>query len=679
MKWFDFLITKLTICIIIGIVIGYYFPISISKTLSIFCLSFLLLCIQLFVSKKKLLPSIWFGIFTYTTSICIGILIENVHQERNFENHYSHFVSKESKAVNSTIRISEVLKSTTYYDRYIGEFIKMEDKLVSGKLLVHVKKDSLAHKLQVDHIVHINVPFKEIKKALNPSSFNYKTYLNKRYIFHQVSLDKHQYIVSNTSANTYNGLAATIRKRIHKNLASYQFPKDVLAVVNALLLGQRQHLSKTLQTDYANAGAIHILAISGLHIGIIVMLLQFVLKPLERWRFGKLIKVFTMIFVLWSFAFLSGLSASVVRAVTMFTAVVIAMHLKRTTNTFQVLTISMFFLIVCKPHFIFDIGFQLSYAAVFSIVWMQPLWKLLWNPKSWFGRSFWGLLTVSLSAQLGVLPLSLFYFHQFPGLFFIANLTIIPVLGFILTLGIIVIILAYFNLLPDFLAMIYIHIIETMNSFITWIASHKSFVIQDVHISFLQMIGFYMVLIAIIYFFHQPKPKILKLVLVSIILCQSVFILNYFQSKPIDAFSIFHQSRYTIISKTVGNTAYTFHNVDSTAAINNFILKTQKSKYAKTAIDTLRNVYRLGSETLLRIDSIGIYRIPNFSPDYVLLSDSPKINLNRMISILKPKMIIADGSNYKSYIARWKLAATIQKIPFHYTGEKGFFSILLKE
>ena len=143
-----------------------------------------------------------------------------------------------------------------------------------------------------------------------------------------------------------------------------------------------------------------------------------------------------MVSILWSFAIISGLSASVVRAVTMFTAIVVATSFKRQTNTFQVLVVSMFFLLICKPHFLFDVGFQLSYTAVFAIVWLQPLWKQLWNPQSWFLKQFWSLLTVSLSAQLGVLPLSLHYFHQFPGLFFVANLTIIPVLGIILILGI---------------------------------------------------------------------------------------------------------------------------------------------------------------------------------------------------------------------------------------------------
>lgn len=678
MKWLNFTITKLTFSIIFGILIGYYGNISWATSCLIFGVLFLVLCIFFWMARKQFIQTMGFGLIALLTTISLGIVIENFHEEKNHESHFS----KISIVETIQVRIREVLKSNRYYDRYVAEIMQANEQLASGNILLHIQKDSISTPLSVDVVLYTEMPPKELKPALNPTSFDYKTYLNDRYIYHQLFVKPSEFILAKTHPTTIYGIADTIRNRIHENLVKNGFNADELAVVEALLLGQRQQISKELQTNYANAGAIHILAISGLHIGILVLLLQFLLNPLTRFRQGTFVKLLLMVCILWSFAILSGLSASVVRAVTMFTAIVVASHFKRQTNTLQVLTVSMFFLLLCKPHFLFDVGFQLSYAAVFAIVWLQPLWKKLWNPKSFIPKSFWSLLTVSFSAQLGVLPLSLYYFHQFPGLFFIANLTIIPVLGMILILGILVISLAYFELLPDFLSSIYIFIIQQMNAFVSWIASHEQFVFDDLFVSLYQMLGCYLVIIAFAEYFHLPKRKHLKIALCSILACQGLWMFDRFQQTPTENyFMVFHQAKTSILAKQHGTSLALFHELDSIAFAKNYVIQHQiDNSFMKTvSFDRLQHVYRLNDAYLLRIDSLGVYQIPALKPEYVLLTNSPKINLNRMIAELQPKYIIADGSNYRSYVNRWKAAAQTKKIPFHYTGEKGFFSILLEK
>ena len=349
MAWLDFTITKLTISIIVGILIGYYSSISWITSCLIFAVLFLGLCIFFLVPRKQFLQTIGFGLIALLTTVSLGIVIENFHQEKNNETHYSNVTEIE----NVHIRIREVLKSNTYNHRYIAEILKVNHKEASGKILFHVQKDSSLKPLQVDAILYTEIPPKEIKTALNPTNFDYKTYLNDRYIYHQLYLKKDEFLVAETFPETIYGFAAAIQNRIHGNLIESSFEADELAVLEALLLGQRQQISKELQTNYANAGAIHILAISGLHIGILVLLLQFLLNPIAHLKYGKPLKLLIMVCILWSFAFLSGLSASVVRAVSMFTILVVARHFRRQTNTLQVLTVSMFLLLLCKPHFLF--------------------------------------------------------------------------------------------------------------------------------------------------------------------------------------------------------------------------------------------------------------------------------------------------------------------------------------
>lgn len=314
---------------------------------------------------------------------------------------------------------------------------------------------------------------------LNPHQFDYKSYLKGLGISHQLRLNTNNFFLKENPSPTLFGISASVRNKIIDKLKQASFGKEELGIIQALLLGQRNDISAETYNNYKNAGAVHILAVSGLHIGILLLLLQFLLRPLERLPKGKTLKLIAIVALLWCFALLAGLSPSVVRAVTMFSFVAYALHLNRPSDTFNTLALSMFFiLLVIDPNLLFHVGFQMSYAAVLAIVWVYPLLQKLWYPKNKILRYFWQLISVSIAAQLGVLSISLFYFHQFPGLFFISNLVIIPALGLILGMGIVVILLALLNLLPDFLVSLYDTLIHWMNSIIGWVAEQEAFCIS---------------------------------------------------------------------------------------------------------------------------------------------------------------------------------------------------------
>ena len=266
-----------------------------------------------------------------------------------------------------------------------------------------------------------------------------------------------------------------LEKKITSSLAPYNFKADELAIINALLLGQRQDISDEIYNSYTGAGAIHILAISGLHVGIILLMLNFIAKPLDYFKIGRIIKPFILIVLLWGFAVIAGLSASVVRAVTMFSFLTFALVSKRSKDTYNLLFTSIFFLLLVKPTFLFDVGFQLSYAAVFGIIWGQPTIYNWWKIKRKIPDKIWQLFTVTVSAQFGILPLSLFYFHKFPSLLVLSNLVIIPFLGYILGFGIFIIILSLLNLSVPFLAKTYGFVIGLMNDFVKWISKQEDF------------------------------------------------------------------------------------------------------------------------------------------------------------------------------------------------------------
>ena len=607
----------------------------------------------------------------------VGVLITNLHNEKNNRNHYTHQLSQEKDSLKTIgFRVREVLKPGDYYEKYVIDLLEVDAEKVSGKTLLNIQKDSLQNTLKVDDIYIIKTEFKDLIHPLNPNQFDYKTYLEKKYIYHQIFTSKASLFKIKTNKLTLFGISNNIRNHINEKLKLYNFKHDELAIINALLLGQRQDISEEVYTSYTNAGAIHILAISGLHIGIILLLLQFVLKPFERIKYGVLIKTILLVIILWGFAIVAGLSASVTRAVTMFSIVAIAMNLKRPTNIYNTLAISMLVILLFKPMFLFDVGFQLSYLAVFSIVAIDPLLYKLWKPKYWIIDKLWHTLTVTVSAQFGIIPLSLFYFHQFPSLFFLSNLVIIPLLGIILGYGIFLILLAVLNLLPQFVAAFYGNIISLMNSFVGWISKQEAFLFKDIPFSILYVLVSYVFIIALIRLYIKRNFATLKLFLIAILFGQCAIIYTAYK-KPINEFIVFHKSRNSLLGNTSNNKITIASDFDSITEAKNKIIKdyTVGNHIKNIEKDTFQSVYLLNKKKLLVIDSLGIYNIKSFQPDYVLLRQSPKINLNRLIDSIHPKYIIADGSNYKSYIEQWETICKKRKLPFYQTSKKGAFII----
>lgn len=613
-----------------------------------------------------------FTIITFLLFVFIGITSVYIQNPKNYKNYYGHFSTKNSTTI---ITVDKVLKSGKFNNKYEAKVIQINNQKTVGRILLNIKKDSLQSQLNVNDQLLIKANFCELSPPLNPHQFDYKKYLSKRQIYQQVFVSFDEFKKLEKSTFSLIGLSAKIRNTVQKALKKYDFSKDEFAVINALLLGQRQELSKDLLQKYTNAGAIHILAISGLHIGILLLILSYIFKPLENLPKGKNLKALLIVLLLWVFAFIAGLSASVVRAVTMFTFVAIGQSLHKKQFVEHSLIASMFILLLVKPMFLFNVGFQLSYLAVFSIVWVQPLLYRLWQPKLKFIDKIWQLSTVSIAAQVGVLPISLYYFHQFPSLFLLSNLLIVPVLGGILIGGIIIIFLALLNILPQFIADFYGWTLSLMNQFVSWISHQEQFLFKQISMSALIMLAWYILIVFSYQFFIRRKSKQLIYALIAVVLLQSTYLFEKYHRNNKEEFLVFHKSRNSVIVNRKGNSLQLFSNLDNSTTnqqrmIDNYIIGEQVS--TKITNECSKNIFQFKNQQILVVDSLGIYDIPVKNP-IVLLQQSPKINLVRLIETLLPKKIIADGNNYKSYINRWKETCNQQKTPFYYTGQNGAF------
>ena len=360
----------------------------------------------------------------------------------------------------------------------------------------------------------------------------------------------------------------------------------------------------------------------------------------------------------------------------MFTFVAIGESFKKKKIVEHSLVSSMLFLLLLRPLYLFDVGFQLSYLAVFGIIWIQPILFKLWKPKLWLFNKLWNLFSVSIAAQIGVLPISLFYFHQFPSLFILSNLIIIPCLASILIGGILIIILSLLNILPFLFTKAYAFVISTMNNTVSWIADQENFLFQDISMSFNEMIFWYLIIIFSYQFVIHKKMKQFIYVLITVMILQVNFIYETYRKQAKQEIIVFHKNRENILATKNGNHLQILNVADTLKNSTKRLIKNyQRSEgIKKNSTRNTTNLFKFKSETILIIDSLGIYNVSINSP-IVLLQNSPKINLIRLINTLKPKQIIADGSNYNSYINRWKITCKNKKTPFHYTGENGAYII----
>jgi len=669
LKVFKFPLLTITISFAIGIIAEYYLQWSF-LTLIIT----LLTCLGIFSflfwkSKKTLLQNSFFGSTTYLLAITLGMMSFYIHSDLNSKHHYSKKSIDETNSIRAIV--TTTLKPNEKYNKYFISLSHFNDSVASGKLLLYVPKANLETLHSGDEI-WLNSTIYPVPKAFNPYQFDYSKYLEKQNVFHQIYTQKNQIKIIQTH-KTIDFYIENLRNNLSKSFEIHHFEPKTKAIIDALILGQRLELDKETIADYSNAGVIHILAISGLHISIIYFFIVFLLKPLKRVKFGAEIQLLIVLAILWLFALLTGLPASVTRAVTLFSFISIGNYFNQPKAIYNALAISAFLILLVKPNAIFDIGFQLSYAAVLSIVLFQPFYKKFYFSENKIAIYFTDTVLVSLAAQIGVLPLSLYYFNQLPLLFLLANLVIIPLSSLVLIAGIVILPLNY--ILPSvavFLGKILAYSIQFMNDYIHWIAQFKSGIITNISFSGWLTFWMYLVIVAFIYWMYHTKVKNIKYILVTVLLFQLSYISVKWNENQGSELVVFNE-KSTLIGIKNQNSVIAFSDIpeNHNATLNHY---TRGTFSDSLRIFPMQNAISFQNRRILVVDSLGIYKT-SIKPEIIVLTQNPKINLTRLIQEIKPKEIIADKSNYKNTLKVWEATCRKEKIPFHAIAEKGFYRL----
>ena len=650
----------------IGIVSYAFAPIPLKYSVALFILGISSLIIlhiyqNKYVNKLKSIPFLLVLVI-----IILGQILSGIHRPKNQTAYFSHFIKPDNIL---TLKFVKEAKSTDTYANFYANVQQINQHTVSGKLLIKIPKtEKTPH---IGHTIRLLVAATQIQripKALNPFGFDYRRFMKHHGIYYRINLKNtvYQIIPEKYFSWLYHvaKLKTQIKHRFQKHLSPQAF-----ALTMTLLLGERQALSREIYQNFQATGTVHILAISGLHIGILLLFLNVLFKPVKR-QSSTLFLILT-IGILWFYALLTGFSPSVLRAVIMFSFLQIGLQSKRQTNIYNSLFLAALVMLLINPDYLYQVGFQMSFAAVLSIVSFYPVFNKCFPVKQRFLKYFTDLFWVSLSAQLGVLPLSLYYFHLFPTYFLLANSLSIPLLFLILFLGFSLVLLGFLNFDFSFLYQLFDSLLNTLITINTSIARLPYSLTQNIRFSEVLLVMSIVGLVVLYHFLSKPKIYRYWIWLGSlVIILEIVIFFDNRKSLQTENFYVFHQYQIPVVATSKSGTLKIFQNKN---LINKYLQKSLNLHFKHLQYDSLPFYQTFGKYRILHIDSLGIYRFKNFHPDIVALHYSPKINIDRLLQHLQPKILVADGSNYPSFIRRWQSSAQKYKIPFYDVDTQGTF------
>ncbi len=606
-----------------------------------------------------------FEVAACLASMAVGIATEAVHRETNYTHHFTKLASHEVASIYKIV-IREQLKNGMSGPRYVADIESFGKNHATGKILINAASD--CKHFQIGNRLTVFGKLLHHKPVQNPGQFDYGKYLRNKSIYARLYIKPQDIIDSGETQKDIYHYSDRIRSRILENIRKSGMPARELNVIAALILGQQQEIASDITDDYRMAGAVHVLSVSGLHVGFIILMIEFCMKPFPNTRKWGFFKVLITILALWAFAFIAGLSPSVVRSAAMFSLIAYGNYIRRSSNTYHTLVASAFLILLVEPMFIYDVGFQLSYAALFFIVWLQPWLMSFLKPENKILRYFWTILTVSVAAQMGTFPLSVYYFHQFPGLFFITNLIIIPFLTVIMILGVGSVAIAAFTILPKLFSISLGWSVSVMNQIIAKVASFEDFVIEGIPMDGIMMTLLYLCLIFVVLAFQKKSALLHFAAWTSIIICQSYYIHKKFAENTKDEFIVFQNRRDFTVSIRNGSQVTAYAKTDEVPrCINDYLI------FNHCKLERLSGPKRIMSFQNKKIVVVDTAAMPAIKSDILIMRNSPKINLDRWLEMHRPEVVVADGSNYRTYAQRWKQTCIKRKIPFHHTDEKGSY------
>jgi competence protein ComEC len=554
-------------------------------------------------------------------------------------------------------------------------------KTAVGKVIIYFKKDTSVNQLRYGSQIVFKKSLQEIKNAGNPGSFDYKRYSLFQGITHQVYLTANDFkILPLESKNIFDELIFNCREWVLSILRKFIRGAKEQGLAEALLIGYKDDLDKNLVQAYTNTGVVHVIAISGLHLGLIYWLLLLLTKPFRKHKKLVWLRLLIIVASLWLFSLLAGGQPSVLRSAVMFTCIAAGEVILRKTSIYNTLALSAFLLLCYNPYWLWDVGFQLSYTAVLSIVmFFQPIYNWFYFPNKTLDF-LWKLNAVTLAAQLLTLPISVYHFHQIPTLFLFTNMVAVPLSSIILIGEIVLCALFFIEPVAQALGTALKYLIYLMNAYIERLDSVYFSIWNGLSITVLQtflLLG----LVVVFCFWLLEKKKAFLWVFAGCLALfttlRSVSMVAAHQQKKIIVYNV---PKYQAIDLIVANSYYfigdsallfddfirNFHIQPSRIA--NRIAAAQGTSFCSKDFDFANKHVAILDTTLQFSPQPSKQKI-----DLLILSKNPRLYISNLATSFCIGQIVIDGSVPPWKARLWKRDCDSLHIPCHDVSEKGAF------
>lgn len=691
--WHKYTFVRLLFPYVIGVLYRVYlpFPLVISP-LWISTIFFALLAIILILLsfRPKLLPykfRSFYGLLIFLMMASIAYQQSDKwldQQTDDFLFDKDHFLLlkvKEAAAERkNTFRIVCQLKSvvgdTTYH-------------LLNSKVLLYLEKDPISRSITYGDYIFTKARLQKIRSPLNPHEFNYQKYLSYHQIDAQIYLKKETFKVIPSSSFSVKNLALEIRNYLFKQLRKGGLREDVLAVAYAILLGSDELLDPELQHQFSAAGAMHILCVSGLHVGVIYLLFNSMLSFLTKFKRGRIFRALIVLNLIWLYALITGLSPSVLRAATMLSFIIVGEILGRKGNVFNSMAASAIVLLMYNPLMIMEVGFQLSYAAVFGIVSLHKPLKSIWFPDNKLLEKFWSIAVISVAAQLATFPIAIYYFHQFPIYFLLSNLMVVFLAAFIINVGFAFFILMKIPIISFLLIKLLGLLILGLNYIVNFVEQLPNSTLTGLVVGISELALIYIIIIAAFGAIKNRLKSGFVVMSFSLLLLILSFSYRNFKLKT-DRAMIFYQINNRLAIDFISKQK-------NVLLMDTLLLKEQQ----KISYHILNNQIFSGIQKSNNLSSLDVFQDSNLcfykrgnwiqfyhhriwiasdsnpimKADIVVMNDNPKCNLRDAINILEPSVILIYSKNYSSNIKRWVSVAEEKGVDVWVLKEEGAYNL----
>lgn len=637
----------------------------------------------------------WLPVFrkyqwSWVTGVCLNLLLLSFGAIRMQLQHSSsrtnwigHHLADTSNLI-VTLQEPLVSKSNSYKSMASIDWLYRGQgwERVSGHVLLYFKKDSAPPGLRYGSALILHQPLQRITSSKNPGSFDYATYCARQDIHYQVFLRKGSYSVLNGyHSNAVTAFLIRTRNAVLGIIRKAMPAEKTYSVAEALLIGYRDDLDKNLVLAYSNTGVVHIIAISGLHLGMIYGLLLVLLKPFRQQRWLHWGKPLIILSVLWAFSLLAGAGASILRSVVMFSFIVIGESLGRKNHIYNTLAASACCLLVHNPYFLWDVGFQLSYTAVLSIViFMKPLYRRLYFGNQLL-KTAWQLSAITLSAQVLTLPLVLYYFHQFPNLFLFTNFIAVPLSGIILYGEMLLLLVHPVGLLGQFTGAALSFCINLLNRLIEQTSRLPFAVTGNIPFSLLQLCLLYGILIGMAAWLFSRRPAWLMggLGCTACLLLAGSF--TRIRQKQQQKLIVYNIPRYRAIDILDGYDCLFLGDarLRNNASLTSYHLRPSRILHGVSEQKSLNRIKVSGPlvagphKKILLIHQPVTIPVParKIRVDLIILSGNPDVDLRQLASRFTCAEYIFDSSNPLWKIQYWKKAADSLHLRHQTISEQG--------